>query len=580
MDHSLHAVLCAVHSSYIHSALAPWYLLAAAGKTCDTGITVEVAEYTVNMDIREAARGLLGKNPDVVGFSCYIWNITAVKVLTRQIKNVKPQTTIIWGGPEVSYNAAKRLASAQGPDYILSGEGEEPFALLLNALYRGGDVEGIPGLCYRKDEQIVTAPPHRSEQDPPSPYVPVYFETLRGRIAYLETSRGCPFQCAFCLSGRGGSVRFFDLERSKRELVLLSCSGTQTVKLVDRTFNCNRTRALELFRFIIENHGISIQEGVCFHFEIAGDLLDAETIRLLQTAPPGLIQLEIGLQSFHEKALCAVRRQTDIPLLKQNIGRLVSAENIHIHLDLIAGLPFEDFAAFGHSFDTAYRLRPHMLQLGFLKLLPGAPMREEKDVFHCSYSNDPPYKVTGTPWLNGEELRKLHHVEDALGRLYNSGRFRRTLDYVLMTAGLTPFQLFLRFGTYAAQKGAEGISLDDYTALALTFFRQLDGIDPAVLEDNMICDRLSTNASGRLPPALAQRGKTMKHVVNLLLEDKRMRPEKGVRRGYALLRSENSLVWADYSEKSPVTGTYPLYLFCPATKQISVQETVLFQKRG
>ena len=580
MDHLLHAVLCAVHSRYVHSALAPWYLLAAAESSCDKDITAEVAEYTVNMDTCKVARDLMEKNPDVIGFSCYIWNIAAVQDLTRQIREKRPQTTIVWGGPEVSYNAAERLASTLWPDYILSGEGEEPFALLLNALCRGETVEGIPGLCHRKDGHIVTAPPHCSEQDPPSPYVPAYFEALRGRIAYLETSRGCPFQCAFCLSGRGGTIRFFDLERAKRELVLLAGSGTQTVKLVDRTFNCNCKRALELFRFIIKNRGLSIPEGVCFHFEIAGDLLDDETITLLHTAPPGLIQLEIGFQSFHEKALCAVRRQTDFHLLRKNVARLVSAGNVHIHLDLIAGLPFEDFEGFGRSFDEAYRLKPHMLQLGFLKLLHGAPMREERDVFPCTYSDDPPYEVTETPWLAGEELRQLHHMEDALERLYNSGRFRRTLDYVLVAAGRTPFQLFLRFGAYAAREKVENISLDDYTALALTFFRQLDGIDPMVLEDNMICDRLSTNASGRLPPPLAQRGRTMKRVVNLLWENGVVQPEKGVRRGYGLLRSENNLIWADYKNRNPVTGEYPLYLFHPETRQISVQETVLFKKEG
>ncbi len=442
MKNKLTAAICVLNSKYIHSSLAPWCLSAGVDTYCGPEIFAEVVEGTINERLEDVAQRILALNPQVIGFSCYIWNISATKELIRLVKSRLPGAVVALGGPEVSYCAEKLLDGEPEVQYVLSGEGEKPFALLLNAISRGETPENIPGVCYRRDGQAVTVPPCTPEDDPPSPYTSKYLSALKGRIAYLETSRGCPYSCAFCLSGRCGSARFFDLDRAKKELLLLARSGAKTVKLVDRTFNANRRRAIELFRFIIENYGTAIPAGVCFHFEIAGDLLDEETLSLLAQAPVGAMQLEIGLQSFNPKTLAAINRKTDVERLKENIRRLIANSNMHIHIDLIAGLPYEDFASFTESFNTAYSLGPNMLQLGFLKLLYGAPMRENPAEFPCRYNGQPPYEVTQTPWLSEEELLRLHHTEDALERLYNSGRFRRTLSYLLEKSKTTPVVLF------------------------------------------------------------------------------------------------------------------------------------------
>ncbi len=558
MDKPFAAVICALNSKYVHSSLAPWCLLAGVEAYCENDISAEVVEGTINESVVDIAERILAKSPRVVGFCCYIWNIAATKKLARLIKDRLPDATIIFGGPEVSYNAEVILLEEAAVEYVVSGEGEKPFALLLNAVYRGGEAGNIPGVCRRADGEIVVVPPNTPTGEPPSPYGKKYFDALNGRIAYLETSRGCAYSCAFCLSGRCGGVRFFDTERAKKELLLLSNSGARTIKLVDRTFNINRGRAAELFYFIIQNYGNAIPNGVCFHFEIAGDLLDLETIRLLGAAPPGAIRLEIGLQSMNPKTLAAVNRKTDVKRLESNIRSIVSLGNLHVHIDLIAGLPFEDFKSFAQSFNIAYGLRPDMLQLGFLKLLHGAPMRENPRQYPCRYSEEPPYEVTETPWLSREELLHLSRTEDALERLFNSGRFKRTLRYLLKAGGASPFALFCRFGEYAAGKGTEKIPLDGYTALVFEYFSRQSGIDRSVLRDAMVCDRLATNSSGRLPPVLRVMDPALKAAAKGLTESDETRPQKGVRRGYALLYSERCLVYVDYRDKNPLTGEYPL----------------------
>jgi radical SAM superfamily enzyme YgiQ (UPF0313 family) len=426
-----------------------------------------------------------------------------------------------------------------------------------------GGVCGIPGIsdisgvCFRLNGGIAVSPPHISADDPPDPYTDAYVKALNGRIAYLETSRGCSFSCAFCLSGREGRVRYFNMERAKNDLLRLSNSGTQTVKLVDRTFNADKKRALELFRFILDNDETAIPKGVRFHFELAGDLLDGETLALLSTAPKGLFQFEIGLQSFNEKTLEAVRRKTDAARLKENISRLISFGNIHIHIDLIAGLPFEDMERFERSFNTAYALSPHTLQLGFLKLLHGAAMRERPEEYPCEYAPVPPYRVLSTPWLTPDELRRLQAAEDALERLYNSGRFRRTLQYVLSQSGLTPFAFFMSAGAALEENAPDRESLDDYTARIFDYFGALGGVDRARLRDIMVCDRLATNSTGRLPQVLNRPDARIKAVLTAVNAERPIK--KGVKRGFALLHAENAAVWADYTEKDLVTGEYALH---------------------
>jgi radical SAM superfamily enzyme YgiQ (UPF0313 family) len=580
-----HAVIVSLNSKYVHSSLAAWYLLAGVEKYCKSGVTAGVAEGTVNEDIDTVAERILEKKPDIIGLSCYIWNIAFVKKLLPVLKKALPDAVVVLGGPEVSYNAGEILRDEPLVDYVLSGEGELPFALLLDAISSGRENDGsdanealtnavsgtgtlaneteksvrvIPGISCRGNGEIAVSPPYCPADDPPDPYGGAYFAALKGRIAYLETSRGCPFSCAFCLSGRQGGVRYFDMDRAKRDILLLANSGTQTIKLVDRTFNADRRRAYEIFRFVIESCGTAVPEGVRFHFEIAGDLLDEETLALLETAPKGLLQFEIGLQSFNEKTLMAIRRKTDTERLKRNIERLILPGNIHIHIDLIAGLPYEDMESIAGSFAAAYALQPHMLQLGFLKLLHGAAMREEPGNYPCRHSPHPPYEVTETPWLTADDLQKLRAAEDALERLYNSGRFRRTLLYVLRQTGAGPLALFMAAGAYTAERLRPAMTLDDYTERIFEYFGALEGVDGAALRDAMACDRLATNSAGRLPPFLQNRDSRRKAVMTAINGAPETRLQKGVKRCFVLLSAENAAVWADYTDRDSVTGEYML----------------------
>ena len=556
MTRPFSAALCALNAKYVHSSLAPWCLLAGV-RTFAPQIDAHVVEGTVNEPPETVLERIASGAPDVVTFSCYLWNIRQTLALAEQLKRRLPGVWIVLGGPEVSYCAADVLSKNPAVDFVLSGEGETSVPALLSCLAQGKApcADEVPGLCTREH----TAPPCVLSGEVPSPYTPEYLKALNGRIAYLETSRGCPFTCAFCLSGRCGTPRYFELKGVYENILVLANSGAQTVKLIDRTFNANPRHANAILRFLLSHYGKEIPAGVCFHFEIAGDILTEETMALLAQMPLGAVQLEIGMQSFCEKTLEAVRRKTNTERLKANIRRLVAMGNMHIHIDLIAGLPYEDVPTFAESFNTAYALGADMLQMGFLKLLHGAAMREEPQTFPCEFRKDPPYEVISTPWLTADELAMLHGVEDALERMVNSGRFHRTADYFLERTGLTPFDLFQTIGKAAHEAGADGhgIPLDEYTAFLLeTAPRLWTSVTREALRDVMVCDRLESNATGRLPlclhiadPAL---GQTVKRLAAL------SPPRPGVRRGVAILYTERQAVYVDYENKNPKTGRFAL----------------------
>ncbi|MBQ9963879.1 MAG: B12-binding domain-containing radical SAM protein, partial [Clostridia bacterium] len=309
----IRAVICGINSQYIHSSLAPWCLLAGIREYADPQmVSASVLEGTINETDDVLLERLLAAKADVIGFCCYIWNVPTVLRLCVLLKQKNPDIRIVLGGPEVAYRTADLLQATPAVDYVLSGEGELPFAQLLTALADNNDLGSVSGISYRDGGKIVAGEPYVTDDVPPSPYCEEYFKALQGRIAYLETSRGCPFSCAFCLSGRCGNVRYFTLERAQQDILKLAQSGAKTIKFVDRTFNANRARALELIRFILTHYGREIPTDVCFHFEIAGDLLDEETITVLSEAPAGLFLTEIGVQSFHAPTLSAIARKTDM----------------------------------------------------------------------------------------------------------------------------------------------------------------------------------------------------------------------------------------------------------------------------
>ena len=541
--------VCQINSKYVHSSLAAWCLKAGCEEYAK--IPCRVVEGTINEKPQAVVGRIVELNPDLLGFCCYIWNIDYVKAVAKEVKALLPECKIVFGGPEVSYNAEEVLEKCSFVDFLISGEGELPFARLAESFW--GEIPKDLGICYRTSNETVISEPYISCAEPRAPYCKEYFDTLGGRMVYFETSRGCPYSCAFCLSGRCGGVRYFDIERVKKEILLLANSGAQTIKFVDRTFNANKKRANEIVRFICEEFGKSIPEGVCFHFEIAGDIADEEFISLLTSAPKGLFQLEIGMQSFNEETLAAINRKTNCLQLREKIKALTSAKNMHIHIDLIAGLPLEGLASFKESFNTAYSLDADMLQLGFLKLLHGADMREKTEAYPCEFSKAPPYEVLSTPWLSAEDISLLKAVEDLLDRTYNSGRFRLTLEYAV---GLfdSPFDFFSQVSKRLEL--AEKPSLDEFTEALYTALCGFEQIDREALRDALVCDRICATADGRLPEFLKVADPFLKTAKHFLEKNPTTKKDVGVRRSVALLYGEKSVVWCDHTEADKISGRF------------------------
>lgn len=504
-------IISCLNSKYVHASLSPWCLYSGVREFAKGEYEVSVLESTINGDICEFAYKIIAEKPDVVAFSSYIWNIIKTLEICKIIKANHP-CRIILGGPEVAYRPKDILEKYDFIDFVLAGEGEWSFPDFLDNFER--DKSNISGLTYRENGEIVTIPEKEYTDTPPSPFTDEYFENLKGRISYIETSRGCPYRCAFCLSGRCSPLRYFDLEQVENDIIKLSNSGTQTVKFVDRTFNANYKRANEILLFIKENHGVKIPRNVCFHFEIAGDILKEETLEILSQMPVGAVQLEIGMQSFNEETLRAINRKTDTKRLIENIKKLIAFQNMHIHIDLIAGLTLEDLESFKNSFNIGYKLHAHMLQMGFLKLLFGADMRENAEKYPCTFSDEPPYEVTSTPWLSNDEIKMLKRCEDAVDRLYNSGRFIFTLDYLINDIGIAPFDVFNDFGN--AVDGNK-MPLSKYAEHLFDFFK--DKCDNEILKEKILCDLLSCATSVQIPEIFKIRTPIYKQVKKYFTEN-------------------------------------------------------------
>lgn len=540
-------VLCAINSKYVHSTLAVWYLLSSI-KKCEN-VECKVIEGTINEPKDSIYERIAKEKADLVAFSTYIWNKKIVLDLSRRLKN-DCEIEILLGGPEVSYNQREMLEKYSFVDYIISGEGEEPLYQLLN----GNPIEKIDGISFKKGGHVSVKEAYISNNDPPNPYTKEYFENLKGRISYIETSRGCPFHCAFCLSGRCGGVRFFDLEQAKKNIIALANSGTQTIKFIDRTFNASRKRAREIFEFIIDGYGKIIPKNVCFHFEIEGELLDDETFEMLSKAPKGLIQFEIGLQSFNETTLQAIKRKTNLSLLSKNIQRIVSLGNIHTHIDLIVGLPYEDMESFKESFNSSYALKPHMLQIGFLKLLHGSSLREKSDVLENEFIDTPPYEIVSTQWLSAADIDRLHSFEDVFEKMYNSSRFGLTCEY-LESVYENPFDMFMEFSDYVKCQHMPN-NLDSFTKMIFDYFSSCKQVDEKKLRDALAIDRLATNRMGYLPSFLRIHSPHIKKTLNMLEKNEKTKRQKNVKRAAAILLTENKLAYVDYDNCDYVTNRF------------------------
>ena len=426
----MNILLAAINAKYIHANLAVYSLRAYACKYIEE---IEIAEYTINQPVDDILMDIYTHRPDILCFSCYLWNISYVEQLIREIPKILPDTKIWLGGPEVSYNAKDMLRDYPGLAGIMCGEGEGTFLELMEYYHAGTDVpEGaslsqIPGIVYRESEGNIQDTPPRPVLDLSTvPFVYEHIEDFRNRIIYYESSRGCPFSCSYCLSSIDKCLRFRDLELVKSELQFFIDHEVPQVKFVDRTFNCRHDHAMAVWRYIKEH-----DRGITnFHFEIAADLLNEEEISLIRSMRPGLIQLEIGIQSANEETIREIRRKMDLDKVEHIVAEVRENRNVHQHLDLIAGLPYENYDSFTKSFDRVYSMRPDQLQLGFLKVLKGSLMHEKTREYGLVYQNRPPYEVLSTSWLSYADIVRLKKVEEMVEVYYNSGQFRNTVGHM------------------------------------------------------------------------------------------------------------------------------------------------------
>ena len=444
-------LLAACNAKYIHSNLAVYDLKAYSS---DYDEHVILREYTINQPKDEILKDIYSSGADVVCFSCYIWNISFVRELIRDLVKILPKTAFWAGGPEVSYDAEKFLTEMPEMTGVMVGEGEKTFHDLLEFYIDGKDsLEEISGIAYRTGDKIIHNGWRELMDLSAIPFVYEHLEKFENRIIYYESSRGCPFSCSYCLSSIDKKLRFRDLELVKKELQFFLDHRVPQVKFVDRTFNCKHEHAMTIWKYILEH-----DNGVTnFHFEISADLLREEEMELMSQMRPGLIQLEIGVQSTNPETIRAIHRHMDLKKLEHCVNRVHSFRNIHQHLDLIAGLPYEDYDTFHQSFNDVSRMKPDQLQLGFLKVLKGSLMQKEAEVYGIVYKEKEPYEVLSTNWLTYGEVLKLKMVESMVEVYYNSGQFWHTLEY-LVPFEKDAFTFYEKLGSFYEKKGYSEIS--------------------------------------------------------------------------------------------------------------------------
>lgn len=485
-------LLAAINAKYIHSNPAI-YSLRACVKEEHRG-SVFLAEYTINQYAGDILADLYRQRPDVIGFSVYIWNRTIVEELLRELPKVLPEAEIWLGGPEVSYGCEELLKDYPVVKGVIIGEGEDTFREVVCHYLEGEEaypLRDIRGLYLRSGYTPVREAADLSRlpflYEDPAPFA--------NRIIYYESSRGCPYRCSYCLSSLEKQVRFRKMELVKKELRFFLDQKVAQVKFIDRTFNCHHAHAREIWQFLKEN-----DNGVTnFHFEISADILQEEEIELLGTFRPGLAQLEIGVQTANPDTLAAIHRVSDIDRLERIVGALRKGNNIHLHLDLIAGLPYEDLESFGRSFDRVYGMKPHQLQLGFLKVLKGSEMEEKAEEFHIVYRDKPPYEVLYTRWLSYEDVLQLKGIEEMVELYYNSGQFTHTLP-VLEQAFSSPFAMYRALAEYYRAEGyfTNSPSRTYRYEILLKFARQTDGAREDLYRELLTFDYyLRENAKSR-----------------------------------------------------------------------------------
>ena len=540
-------LLAACNAKYIHSNLAVYNLKSCSGEYSSR---VVVKEYTINQIRDDILKDIYLEQPDVVCFSCYIWNISFVRELVPDLKKILPQVEFWAGGPEVSYDAVEFLKKNPAFFGVMVGEGEETFHELAGYYIerKPETLSGIRGVAFRdenKGRDIVHTGWRELMDLSKVPFAYSNLTEFKNRIIYYESSRGCPFSCSYCLSSIDKKLRFRDIELVKKELQFFIDNKVPQVKFVDRTFNCKHDHAMEIWRYITENdNGITN-----FHFEISADLLRAEELALMKTMRPGLIQLEIGVQSTNPQTIKAIRRTMDFEKLKGIVEQIHSFGNIHQHLDLIAGLPYEGYESFHKSFCDVYALRPEQFQLGFLKVLKGSHMMEMTGEYQILYKDREPYEVLSTAWLTYGEILGLKMVESMVEVYYNSGQFKHTLVF-LEQYFEDPFRMYEALGRFYEKKGYSEIShsrMRRYEIL-MEFAGEQKEIPLEVLSDVMLLDLyLRENLKSR--PSFASDQKPYER----LIWDYR-KAEKIPKTAHIEVFRDGKTILFDYTDRDPLTN--------------------------
>ena len=479
--------LVAINAKYEHEGLAVWYLKAACEKC---GLDVSVQQHSINDTPEKIWAAIMEAAPDIVGFSCYIWNRVIVQDLIMDIKMARPETIIIVGGPETGYEGAVEDFKAMGADYVLMGEGEYRLPVLLLDIEK----QGRTAMEEKETESRAIEPGNYI-----SPFLPEHLSRVNGRIAYIESSRGCPFNCSYCLSSENRRLTYFPSDKILPDIKALVEAGAKVIKFVDRSFNANVRHSLAIWEFIKQFD----KKEVTFHFEINPDHLTVEQIASLGGMPDGLVQVEAGIQTTNLRTLESVARHMDVGKALGSLKELIVRGNIHTHADLIAGLPHEDLNSFKKSFNEVYAVRPHQLQLGFLKLLHGTGIRREADLYQYSYRNYPPYEVISSGTMPYDAILKLKGIEDVLDRFYNSGRFSLTLDYILKLFD-SAFDMFdaLRCWEKERELLFMPVSAVRLFELMREFATGIEGINPDILESLLGLDYICSFKSGPLPKTM------------------------------------------------------------------------------
>ncbi|WP_368235094.1 B12-binding domain-containing radical SAM protein [Clostridium perfringens] len=488
-------LLTAINSKYIHSNLAVRYLKAF---TKDLDFQGDIKEFSINDRVENILEGIIEEKPDVVAFSCYIWNMEFVNRLAELIKLVDPKIEILYGGPEVSYEGKEFLENHEG-EYVIVGEGEKTFREFVLYKLGEGKIEDIKGLNYKRNGKVFENP-KRPEMDMNELVFPyTYEEDINNKIVYYEASRGCPFKCKYCLSSVMHGVRFLDVERVKKELKYFMERGLKLVKFVDRTFNCNREYTVELLKYLSEQ-----DTETRFHFEVAADLLTEDQIEILNNAPKGRFQLEVGVQTTNNEVLHNINRYITYENIKEKVLKVAAGKNVMQHLDLIAGLPGEDLESFKKSFNDVHAIRPDEIQLGFLKLLKGSSMREEAEKWGIVYSPYAPYEIIRSKDISYEELLLLKKVEAMVDKYYNSCKFNNVIKFFLNIYE-KPFDFYYDLAMFFEEKGnfKRSIGNVEYYKILLDFYlEKIGGEDEGLFKEVLKFDYLCFNKKRWLPDFL------------------------------------------------------------------------------